>query len=88
MPKKSVTFRLREDVLDRLAEVSERSGLTRTAIIEGLIMGKTSESDAEQRLVIEKVVERSLPVSSNRSKPDRDKLAAFAQQNMAKGKKS
>lgn len=74
MPKRSVTFRFSEVMLEALGALSEQSGWTRTQVIEGLVMDAFTGH---------KVGPGRQPTAPN--KPDRDKLKAF--QDRMTGKK-
>ena len=87
MTKKSVTFRFSEHTLGLLGSVSEAEGRTRTQVLEGLIQ------EAEARLgqetaQLDRLRAQGRSIRKPSSGPDRDKLAAFAQQNMGRGKRS
>lgn len=86
MAKRSVTFRFSEHTLTLLGSVAEAEGRTRTQVLEGLIQ------EAEARIgqdtaQLDRLRARERAIRQPSAGPDRDKLAAFAQQNMGRGKR-
>ena len=99
--RKAMTFRFREVVRKRLAELVVETGYSATRITEDRIMGDRyfvtpgpldSSRDAPQTDlketgdVVEAVKSRETPPAKPRLKIDPEKIAAF-QRKMAKGKK-
>ena len=81
MAKRSVTFRFSEETLRLLGAVAVAEGRTRTQVLEELVRGAGGglgfpSTEPDQKRAVRK------PAG-----PDRDKLAAFAQQNMGRGKR-
>ena len=95
MAKLSVTFRFSEEVLSRLAELADGSGLTRTQVLERLILAarsvsKTTEEELERWAAQKSVAASSggaKPLPAKAGRPDPDKLADFSKQHLSGRKK-